>query len=83
MVKILRDCFGSRYVKWLVAGTIVLVLGLFDWGVAHKLILSALPLLGIAVCVVPCLLALFWLRRSAPSPATPPAPLGEDRPPSP
>ena len=83
MVKILQDCFGSRYVKWLAGGAMVLVLGLLAWGVAPKLILSALPLLGVAVCLVPCLLALFWLRRSAPSPATSSAPLGEDRPPSP
>ena len=83
MVKILRECFGSRYLKWLGVGAIVVVLGLLAWGVAPKLIFSALPLLGIAVCLVPCLLALIWLRRSAPPPATPPAPLGEDRPPSP
>jgi hypothetical protein len=80
VVKILRDCFGSRYLKWLAVGAIVLVLGLLAWGVAPKLILSALPLLGIAVCVVPCLLALFWLRRSAPSSAAPISTQVDDRP---
>ena len=80
MVKILKDCLGSRYLKWLAVGTIVVVLGLLAWGVAPKLILSALPLLGIAVCVVPCLLALYWLRRSAPSSPAPISPHGDDRP---
>jgi len=83
VVKFLTDCLGSRYLKLLAVGAIVVVLGLLAWGVAPQLILSALPLLGIAACLVPCLVVLFWLRRSASSPATTAAPLGEDRPPSP
>jgi hypothetical protein len=74
VLKILTDCLGSRYLKWLAAGALLVVLGLLAWGVAPKLVLSALPLLGIAVCLVPCLLPLFWLRRSAPPAAGPAAP---------
>lgn len=83
MVKILQDCLGSRYLKWLAVGAVLVVLALLAWGVAPKLILSAVPLLGIAACVVPCLLALFWLGRSTASSATPAAPLREDQPPVP
>ena len=80
MIKILRDCLGSRYVKWVAVGAIVVVAGLLAWGVAPKLILSALPLLSIAVCVVPCLLALVWLRRSGTSSPAPISPQVDDRP---
>ena len=44
MVKFLTDCLGSRYLKLLAVGAIVVVLGLLAWGVAPQLILSALPL---------------------------------------
>jgi hypothetical protein len=80
MIKILRDCFGSRYLKWLAVGAILVALGLLAWGVAPKLIISALPLLGIAACLLPCLLPFYWLRRSSPSPATPTPPQGDDHP---
>ena len=80
MVKILQDCLGSRYFKWLAVGAVLVVLALLAWGVAPKLILSAVPLLGIAACVVPCLLALLWLGRSTASPATPAPPMPEDQP---
>jgi hypothetical protein len=71
MIKILRDCLGSRYVKLLAIVAILVALGLLAWGVAPKLIISALPLLGIAACLIPCLLALYWLRRSSPATTTP------------
>ena len=74
MSKILRDCLGSRYVKWLALGALLVVVGLLAWGVAPKLVLSALPLLGIAACLAPCLLPLLWLRRSAPAASSPAAP---------
>jgi hypothetical protein len=59
VVKILRDCWGSRYLKVLAIGAIVVALGLLAWGVAPKLIISALPLLGIAACLLPYLLPLY------------------------
>ena len=78
MAKFLRDCFGSRYLILLAAGALLVALGLLVWGVAPKLVLSALPLLGIAVCVVPCLLPIWWLRRSARDTAVPAAPKTSD-----
>ena len=73
MDKFLNDCLGSRTLKWLAAGALAfLALGLLTWGLAPKLLLSTLPLLGIVVCLVPCLLPLLWLRRSLP-PAAPPS----------
>jgi hypothetical protein len=78
VVKILRDCSGSRYLKVLVIATIILVLGMLAWGVAPKLVISALPLLGVAACLLPCLLPLYWLRRSSPSPSTPTTPRNDD-----
>ncbi len=65
VVKILRDCFGSRTRLLLALGALAVVLGLLAWGAAPKLVLSALPLLGLAACLVPCLLPLYWLRRTA------------------
>ena len=78
MVKYLRDCFGSRYSKWLGLGALLVGLGLLAWGVAPKIVLSALPLLGLAVCLAPCLLPIWWLRRQARDTAVPAAPKSDD-----
>jgi hypothetical protein len=83
VVKILRVCLGSRYSKVLVIGAILAVVGLLAWGLAPKLIVSALPLLAIAACLLPCLLPLYWLRCSPPSPTNPNSPGVEDRQPTP
>ena len=71
MTKLLRDCFGSRYLILLAAGALLVGLGLLAWGVAPKLVLGALPLLGLAACLAPCLLPIWWLRRQARDTAVP------------
>jgi hypothetical protein len=88
VVKFLNECLGSRYTKWFAIGALALLaLGVLAWGLAPKLLLSALPLLGLTACLVPCLLPLVWLRRSPPPAsgpaAPPPAPRGDDRPAAP
>ncbi len=80
MTKVLQECLGSRYLKLLGVGVILVILGLIAWGTAPRLIISALPLLGIAACLLPCLLPLYWLRRSSPSTTTPTPPRGDDHP---
>jgi len=80
MAKILRDCFGSSYVKLLAVTAIVVSLGLLAWGVAPKFIVSALPLLGMAACLLTCLLPLYWFRRSSSSSTTTTPPRGEGQP---
>ncbi len=74
MTRFLRDCFGSRYLILLAAGALLVGLGLLAWGVAPKLVLGALPLLGLAACLAPCLLPIWWLRRQARDTAVPAAP---------
>ena len=72
MSQLLKDCLSSRYTLAALIGLGLLGAGLLAWGVAPKLILSTVPLLGVAACILPCLLALYWLRRSTAVPASSP-----------
>ena len=64
MSKMLKVCLSRKFLILAVIGLGLLAVGLAIWGVAPQLILSALPVLGIIACLLPCLLPLYWLRQS-------------------
>lgn len=63
MWKLLKVCLSPKVVILAVIGLGLLAAGLAIWGVAPQLILSALPVLGIIACLLPCLIPLYLLRR--------------------
>jgi hypothetical protein len=62
--KLLSEC--SAWLNWKVVALLgIVVLGgiWYAEGASWRLWLSASPLLAIMLCVLPCLIPLFWLRR--------------------
>lgn len=65
MSKFIKVCLSSRVtLVALVVGGLIAV-GLLAWGIAPQLVLTALPVLGVIACLLPCLLPLYWLRRTS------------------
>ena len=63
MSNLLKVCLSPKVVILAVVGLGLLAAGLAIRGVAPPLILSALPVLGIIACLLPCLLPLYLLRQ--------------------